>query len=165
MLFRSEAAVRNHVVQKRLYELNSAGALEVDLAAAEVVKNQAREDAIKATVGKCVIVAPFSGRVADQKLRDQQFAQAGQPILDILEDENLELEFLIPSAWLTWMKKDHWVNIAIDETGRRYRARVTGIGARIEPISQSVKVIAEVSGRHPELIAGMSGSVTVDPPQ
>jgi len=84
---------------------------------------------------------------------------------DILEDENLELEFLIPSAWLTWMKKDHWVNIAIDETGRRYRARVTGIGARIEPISQSVKVIAEVSGRHPELIAGMSGSVTVDPPQ
>jgi membrane fusion protein (multidrug efflux system) len=159
------AAERNYSVQKRLFELASGGGLEADLAAAELAKGVAKQSAMKAIVSKCVIVAPFAGRVAEQKMRDQQFAQAGQPILDILDDSSLEVEFLVPSAWLAWLRPGRGAGVRIDETGRSYRMRVVSIAPRVEPISQSVKIIADIDGRFPELIAGMSGTVTVDPPK
>ena len=30
-------------------------------------------------------------------------AQPGQALLDILDDSALELEFLVPSRWLSWL--------------------------------------------------------------
>ena len=54
-------------------------------------------------LGKCQISAPYAGRIAEQKIREQQYAQAGQPLLDIIDDSVLELEFLVPSRWLSWL--------------------------------------------------------------
>jgi len=76
----------------------------------------------------------------------------------------LELEFLVPSAWLVWLRNGQTFEVEIDETGKRYPARFERIGARIDPVSQSVKVAAAIDGRFPELIAGMSGRVMVNAP-
>jgi hypothetical protein len=45
----------------------------------------------------------------------------------------------------------------------RFRA-LTRVGARIDPISQSVKVTGAIGGHFPELTAGMSGRVLLTPP-
>ena len=39
------------------------------------------------------------------------------------------------------------------------------IGARVDPVSQSVKVAAAIHGKFPELMAGMSGKVLLNPPE
>jgi hypothetical protein len=54
--------------------------------------------------------------------------------------------------------------VQIDETRKTYPAKFIRIGARVDPVSQSVKVAAAISGRFPELMAGMSGKVLVSPP-
>jgi hypothetical protein len=41
---------------------------------------------------------------------------------------------------------------------------VQPIGARVDPVSQSIKISAIIDGRFPELIAGMSGKVLMAPP-
>jgi multidrug efflux pump subunit AcrA (membrane-fusion protein) len=112
---------------------------------------------------KCQIAAPFSGRVAEQKAREQQYVQPGQPLLDIIDDSVLELEFLVPSVWLSWLKVGGALRVQIDETRKTYPAKFIRIGARVDPVSQSVKVVAAISGRFPELMAGMSGKVQVAP--
>jgi multidrug resistance efflux pump len=117
-----------------------------------------------AVLGKCSIAAPFSGRVAEQKLREQQFAQAGQAILDIIDDSVLELEFLVPSRWLVWMKPGSGFQVRIDETGKSYPARIQRLGARVDPVSQSIKVNAVIDGKFTDLMAGMSGKVQMAPP-
>lgn len=159
-----EAAQQVHQANRRLAELNSVGQLELAQSQAAVKKAAAEVGAQQAVLGKCSIVAPFAGRVAEQKVREQQFVQPGQPLLDILDDSALELEFLVPSAWLAWLKKEQVFEVHIDETGRAYPARFTRIGARVDPVSQSVKVAAAIDGRFPELVAGMSGRVSVTPP-
>ena len=113
---------------------------------------------------KCVIAAPFSGRVAEQKAREQQYVQPGQPLLEIIDDSVLELEFIVPSRWLAWLKPGHVFRVAIDETGKSFPAKVQRIGARVDPVSQSVKLVAAIDGKFPELMAGMSGRVTMIPP-
>ena len=149
----------------RLEELNSVGQLELDLSKSAVNKAKADVNANKAVMTKCQVLAPFAGRVAEQKVREQQFVQPGQAMLDILDDSVLELEFLVPSAWLRWIKIGGGFEVQIDETRKTYPARFTRFGARVDPVSQSIKVAAAISGRFPELMAGMSGKVLLTPPE
>lgn len=157
-------AEKNWAANKRLAELNSVGRVELDLSEAEVQKNQAELAAMSTMMAKCSITAPFSGRVAEQKAREQQYIQPGQAILDIIDDSVLELEFLVPSKWLAWMKVGHVFQVGIDETRKSYPAKVQRIAARVDPVSQSVRLVATISGRYPELIAGMSGRVSIVAP-
>lgn len=149
---------------QRLAELNSIGKLDLDLSRSAVGKARAEVGANQAVLGKCAISAPFAGRIAEQKVREQQFVQPGQTLLDIIDDSVLELEFLVPSRWLSWLHVGSVFQVQIDETRKSYPAKFTRIGARIDPVSQSVKVAAAIDGRFPELIAGMSGRVQVTPP-
>lgn len=156
-------ADRTWTANKRLAELNSVGRMELDLSEAEVLKNRAEVSSVAVALSKCAIAAPFSGRVSEQKVREQQFVQPGQPLLEIIDDSVLELEFIVPSRWLTWIKPGHVFQVAIDEVGKSYPARVQRIGARVDPVSQSIKLVASIQGSFPELIAGMSGRVTMAP--
>jgi membrane fusion protein (multidrug efflux system) len=148
----------------RLQELNSVGQLELDLSQSATRKAKAEVGASQVVLAKCQVLAPFSGRVAEQKVREQQFVQAGQPMLDILDDSVLELEFLVPSVWLRWLKPGRAFNVQIDETRKTYPVRLSRIGARVDPVSQSVRVAASVNGKFSELMAGMSGKVLLSPP-
>ena len=157
-------AQQTHKTNERLAELNSVGQLELDLSKAALGKAKAEVGANQAVLSKCSIAAPYSGRVAEQKVREQQYVQPGQALLDILDDSVLELEFLVPSAWLGWLRVGSGFQVEIDETRKTYPAKFIRIGARVDPVSQSVKVAAAIDGRFPELIAGMSGRVRVTPP-
>jgi len=150
---------------KRLAELNSIGKVELDTSAAQVDKAKAELAYVDATLAKCNVVAPFNGRVAEQKAREQQFVQAGQALLDILDDSALELEFIVPSRWLSWLKAGYPFKVSIDETGQTYPARIVRIGARVDAVSQSVKAAAVIDGKFKDLMAGMSGRLLLAPPQ
>lgn len=154
-------AERSLQANLELEKLNSVGQLELDLSRNAVQRAKAEVGLHRAMLGKCSVHAPYAGRIAEQKVREQQFVQAGQPLLDLIDDSVLELEFIVPSRWLSWLKTGERFSIAIDETGRSYPARFTRIGARIDPVSQSIKVGAAIEGRHPELLAGMSGRVEI----
>jgi membrane fusion protein (multidrug efflux system) len=149
---------------QRLAELNSVGQLELDLSRSSVEKARAEVSANQAVLGKCSIAAPFSGRIAEKKVHEQQYVQTGQALLDIIDDSILELEFLVPSRWLSWLRVGGSFQVQIDETQKNYQAKFIRIGARVDPVSQSIKVVAAIDGKFPELIAGMSGRVQITPP-
>lgn len=148
----------------RLAELNSVGKVELDVSEAEVIKAKAEVASNAAVMSKCALIAPFAGRVAEQKVREQQYVQPGQALLDIIDDSTLELEFIVPSKWLAWLKPGYGFQVAIDETGKTYPAKVQRIGARVDPVSQSIKLSAAIDGKFGDLIAGMSGRATLAPP-
>jgi RND family efflux transporter MFP subunit len=149
---------------KQLMELNSIGKVELDVSEADVQKNQAEVASMSAMLHKCNIHAPFSGIVSEQKARDQQYVQPGQALLEIIDDSALELEFIAPSKWLSWLKPGHPFDIAIDETGKSYPAKVLRLGGKVDPVSQSIKVVAVINGKFPDLLTGMSGRANISPP-
>lgn len=159
-----DATEQTFKTNQRLLELNSVGQLEVDLSKSAQDRAKAELGVSQAVLAKCAIAAPFSGRLAEQKVREQQYVQPGQPLLDIIDDSVLELEFLVPSRWLSWLRLGGAFQVQIDETQKSYPAKFIRIGARVDPVSQSVKVAAAINGKFPELIAGMSGRVQISPP-
>jgi RND family efflux transporter MFP subunit len=144
-----------------LASLNSVGQLELDLSRSAMGRAKAEVGGNLAVLAKCDVISPFSGRIAEQRVREQQYVQPGQALLDIIDDGALELEFLVPSRWLTWIKAGRAFKISIDETRKSYPAKFIRIGARVDPVNQSVKVAAAIEGSFPELIAGMSGRIAL----
>lgn len=149
---------------KRLFELNSIGKLELETSEGEVQKAQAEVVSNQAVTSKCSVAAPFTGRVAEQKVREQQYVQPGQALLEIFDDSALELEFLIPSKWMAWVRVGTAFQVRIEETAKTYPAKVLRLGAKVDPVSQSVKLTAVIDGKFADLIAGMSGRVLMNPP-
>ena len=68
-------------------------------------------------------------------------------LLSLLDDSLLEIELILPSKSLAWLKVGTPFEYAVDETGLRYPAAVQDIGANVDPASQTVKVKRPVS--HP----------------
>lgn len=159
-----EAADQAFNAHRRLEQRNAIDKAELDVAAAAVSKARADVEAHAVVLSKCTINAPFSGRVAGQNVREQQYVQAGQPLLDILDDSVLEMEFVVPSRWLTWLKTGAAFDVRIDETGKTYPAKIQRIGARVDPVTQSVKLVAAIEGKFPDLISGMRGRFSLHAP-
>lgn len=157
-------AEKTYTIDQRLVALKSMGQLELDVAGAEVQKAKADVAASEAVMSKCTIAAPFAGVTAEQKVHEFQYTTPGQALLDILDDHGLEIELIAPSRWLSWLKPGYLFNIHIDETDKTYPARITRLGGRVDPISQSIKIIGELTTDAPELMAGMSGRAMIVAP-
>lgn len=142
---------------QRLAELNSVGKLEADQAQAKARETAADVQMVQSTLSKCRIAAPFSGRVVERLASDHQFVNAGTPLLSLVDTSAIEVRLIVPSRWLAWLKPGAAFQIRLDDLEKTVGAKVTRIGARIDPVSQSVGLVAVVTGSTAGLLPGMSG--------
>lgn len=157
-------AVQNTLsANQRLADFNAVGKVELKNSEVEVVKAKADIDYLQAMLEKCRIQAPFDGIAGEQVAREQQYVQPGQSLLEILDDGELELEFIVPTRWLLWLKPGHDFSVRIDDTKKTYPVKLQRIAPRADPVSQSVRAVAVLDGQYPELIAGMSGEILLEP--
>jgi membrane fusion protein, multidrug efflux system len=152
-----EAAAALVQSNQRLAELNSIGKFEVEQAQAKLKEAQAEAVTARTVVSRCSIAAPFNGRVAKRHVAAHQYVSPGTPLLDILETGQLEVQMIVPSRWLAWLKPGASFSVEVEELGRSFPAKVRRLGAQIDPVSQTVPVIGVIDGAHAELLPGMSG--------
>ncbi len=142
---------------RRLAELNSIGKFEVEQAQARLKEAQAEAATARTVVSRCSIAAPFNGRVGKRHAAAHQYVSPGTPLLDILDSGQLEVQMIVPSRWLAWLKPDAPFTVEVEELGRSFPAKVRRLGAQIDPVSQTVPVVGVMDSGHPELLPGMSG--------
>lgn len=158
-------AKRNFETNKKLLALGSVGRIEYENSYSEYLKTKAENDELATVLARCNILAPYSGLIVEQKVRAQQYVQAGQPLLDILDKSSMELEFVAPSIWSPWLTEGYKFEIKLDETGKTYPAKITRVNGKIDPVSQTIKVAAVIDGEFKEIAPGMSGVLTITPPE
>lgn len=152
-------------VKLRLQGMKQATDTEVALAASAVDRARAQSSVYKAQLDHCSVAAPFSGRVVKLHVRPFQGVVAGQPLMDLVGDGPLKIRMNVPSLWLQWLKKGSLFEVAIEETGKRYKAQVHAINARVDPVSQTIEIEGRLTTRPAELLAGMSGNAYFDAPE
>ena len=143
--------------KKRLQELEAAGDMEVSLAAAAVDKAKGAIALSRTQVDKCVVIAPFSGRVAKLHVKPYQGVNIGAPLVELVSNGPPKLRLNVPSMLLRQLRVGASFEVDIDETGKTYTARVTAINARVDAVAQTIEIEARFDGRASGLLAGMSG--------
>lgn len=151
-------ARETHEAKLRLQGMGSAGELEVTLAAAAVEKAKSQVRLYETQLAFCVVAAPYAGRVVRLKAKSFESVALGAPLIEIINAGSLKAQLHVPSNWLAWLKPGTRFDIAIDETGKRYAARVRQINGRVDAISQTVELDARFDGRYGDLVPGMSGT-------
>jgi RND family efflux transporter MFP subunit len=150
--------------QERLAQLEAGSQTDLALARNAVERLQAELKIMETQVTKCTVTAPFNGVVGEHLQQNHQFVQPGQALMVVLDDGGFEIEFLAPSTWLRRIAPGDAVFILVDELGLNMKAQVLRTGTRVDPVSQSVKVVAQVINPPPQLKAGMSGRVAIARP-
>lgn len=148
---------------RQLQRTNAIGELDVALARAEVQRTAAAVAEAEVAVQRCEIVAPYDGRVVETFVNAHEVASPGVELLAIVSRGALEATLLVPSSWLVWLEEGTGFRFTVDETGATLDGRVAVLGARVDPVSQTVpvRVVLDVD---PEgdagaaLVPGMSGT-------
>ena len=135
------------------------GTNEVAVSKANLGKASAEAQAIRAGTGQCSIVAPFAGTVVERIAHPHDVAAPGQPLMKIQGTGALEVELIVPSKWLTWLKPGTPFTFQLEETGGSVSGTVSRLGAAVDPVSKTMRVTGGIvaSGT---VLPGMSGTAS-----
>lgn len=146
----------------QLAEHHAVGRLELEISNADADKAVAAVKAAKVNVNGCIVRAPFPGRVVKTIVNEHENVFPNDQLISLLDDSLLEIELILPSRSLTWLRVGTPFEYAVDETGRRYAAVVQDIGANVDPASQTVKVKGLFRVQPHHVLAGMSGTASFE---
>ena len=162
----AEALAREAVFKNNqdLSKFNAVGSLELELSKSQYEKARADLNVLTVRNWDCVIKAPWTGRVTEVKAHTLEVVEPGREIMKILDDSSLEIEMIVPSKWLAWLQPGMNFPIIIDETGKSYESYISRIGARVDPVSQTLRIFASFKNNVPDVLAGMSGKAVLNFP-
>jgi len=148
--------------KQRLHKYNAVGKNEVDLAAANADQAAAQAEVHAVQTDFCAFTAPFDGRVVELNVRPFEYPPSDQPLIVVIDDTELEMEVVVPSNWLSWLKPGQEFDVEIEDIGIKTRGIVRQIGAEVDPVSRTVRVVAAFPEQPQAVLAGMSGNVLFD---
>jgi len=160
-----EAAKSKLAVNNKLASYKNISLLEVTLAKSEVAIQKAELNKIQATLANCTIKAPFSGIVSNKIAQAHQYVKEGEPLLELVDTRSLEVEMVIPSKRLITLPKGTVFSLQLDETKNPIKAKIDRNMGTIDPVSQTIRVIAKLINPPKSLLPGMSGEIKFTTPK
>jgi membrane fusion protein, multidrug efflux system len=146
-----------------LVRTQSVGKNDLEVSEARLMKARAEADALRSQLDQCVVIAPFRGRVLDLNLQVHEATQPGKPFIALIAHERLELELIVPSHWLQRSAVGTAFSFHVDEVRRAVPATVARTSPAVDPISQTIKIIAVFANTDGAILPGMSGTATFKP--
>lgn len=159
------AARASHESQLRLQSYDATGSLAVAQAQFEMEKVEAESRVAQARRAACTIEAPFDGRVVEKMANAFEVAQPNQALIRIVNDARLEMVMMIASSRLAaWADGTRFL-VRVDESAEVLHARVLQSTGAIDPVSQSARLIAELTEPGKSVVPGMSGTAFLEQPE
>lgn len=144
---------------KRSRDLFSSKALSVsqlDLIEATLKGNQARLDVAKARLDDTIIRASFDGNTGFRRVSIGSLVSPGTVITTLDDTSTIKLDFTVPETYLYVLNKGLPVTAeTAGLPGRTFSGEVAQIDSRIDPVSRSIAVRAELPNPKGELRPGM----------
>lgn len=127
---------------------------EARVSVAEAARNHAREDA-----EKLVVPAPIDGWISRILMHDGDRPALGDPLLNIVNTDTLELAATIPSESLARVRVGTQIRFRTDAfPGEAFTGRVDRIGATTEPGTRQIMVYARIPNPGHRLVGGLFAS-------
>ena len=144
---------------EQMLQMRSIGKYELELSISEYEKAKSELRIAELNVERCKIKAPFDGAVEEVVVNTFETIQPQVELMKIIQTDILELEMVVSSEWISWLTIGHPIKVYIDEIQKEFNASVSGIGANVDPVSQTIQLKGTITDASPALLPGMSGRV------
>ena len=149
---------------ERLFKNDLQSELEVQKSRFDYEVALEREQSAKVSRGYaalllqfCVIQAPFDGIVEKFLTREFEMVRSGQPVLSIIDDNQLLAVMNLPSVSLTKVKIGLPVTVRITENNKTVTGRIHEISPRADHRSETFEIKVLIDNQSHVFKAGMSG--------
>jgi membrane fusion protein, multidrug efflux system len=143
---------------KVLRQSQALGRNELDISEVRLQKAAAEVEALRVRLDQCALKAPFDGRVSELGIHELETPQQGKPYIGIIADGELEIDLIVPAAWLLDVSVNTHLKFSVDESRTIHDIAVKRLGASIDPLSQTAKITAAFVGTPSGVMPGMSGT-------
>lgn len=131
-------------IKQQFIAMHSINTLEIDFAHAEWQEAKANVRVAKAILDRCMIYAPVTGKIVKLLVKPRQFVRVGQPLLEIVEERNQEVELLVPAREMQHIFVGKHYKVNQSQIVKPYDIEITHLGGRVDPVSQTVKMYGHV---------------------
>jgi membrane fusion protein (multidrug efflux system) len=135
---------------------------DLELAEAGLKADQARVSAAKARLDDTVIRASFRGRTGFRHVSIGSFVSPGTVITTLDDTSVIKLDFTVPETFLFVVRRG--LPITASATGlpdRKFTGEVTNLDSRVDPVTRSITVRAELPNPDGLLRQGMFMTVAL----
>ncbi len=147
---------------QKLREENTVSEAELDSASAAVKQLKANADAIRATIEKKTIRAPFAGQLGIRQINLGQYLEAGKPIVSLQSLSPVYAHFSLPQQHLAVLKNGMQVRLTTDAyAGREFEGVLTAMNPDLDASTRSVSLQATFQNPDQALRPGMFARVEV----
>lgn len=159
------ALVDSESQYNRSRELVASQALsraQLDQIEATLKANRARVEAAQARLADTVIRASFDGRTGFRRVSVGSFVSPGSVITTLDDTSRIKLDFTVPETYLFVLRRG--LPIAASTSGlpgRVFKGEVTNLDSRVDPVTRSIAVRAELTNPDGVLRAGMFMTVSL----
>jgi membrane fusion protein (multidrug efflux system) len=151
---------------KKLRADSTVSQSELDTSEATLKQNQANADAIRATIAKKNIPAPFSGKLGIRLVNLGESLGVGQSIVSLQSLSPLFVDFSLPQQDLAQLSTGLKVTAVSDAyPGQIFEGELTVISPDLDAVTRSVRLRAKFDNADEHLRAGMFVRVSVILPE
>ncbi len=157
-----ELARLNVERERNLHKEKMVSQAELDVAEATLKQNQANADAIRATIEKKTIRAPFAGRLGIRLINLGQYLDTGKPIVSLQSLSPIYSDFSLPQQELARLKTGMRVRVTTDAyPGRQFEGTLTAINPDLDQTTRSIGLQATFENSDQSLRPGMYSRIEV----
>ena len=151
-----ELAKLNFERMSKLRADNMVSQSDLDTAEATMKQNQANADAIRTTIEKKTIRAPFAGRLGIRQVNLGQYLDVGKPIVSLQSLSPVFADFSLPQQELSRLNTGMSVRLYVDAFPERtFEGTLTTINPDLDPATRSIGLQATIQHSDQVLRPGM----------
>lgn len=141
---------------------NTVSQSELDQAATDLKQKQANADAIRATIAKKIICAPFAGKLGIRQINKGEYLEAGKFIVSLQALAPVYADFSLPQQELGRLKPGLTVRVTSDTyPGKQFLATLTAINPELDAATRSIRLQATYANQEELLRPGMFARIEV----
>jgi membrane fusion protein, multidrug efflux system len=135
---------------------------ELDTADSRNKQAVASAEALRATIAKKPLTAPFSGRTGIRQVNVGQFVDAGKPVVSLQSMDPIYADFFLPQQRLSDLATGLKTRVDTDSCpGRSFEGTLSAINAVVDEATRNIRLQATMPNPDELLRPGMFARVTV----
>lgn len=137
---------------------------EVDAAKAQLNQAVADVAALKATIERKHVRAPFDGRIGIRLVNLGQFVARGRALVPLQKLDPIYVNFSIPQRQLGALSIGQKIGMSVDAFPKPFEGKIAAINSEVDAATRNVSVQALLANPNEQLRAGMFVQVEVELP-
>lgn len=159
---REELARVNYARAEKLFKSSAMPASSFDTAKSELKQAEGNASAIRATIERKTITAPFNGRAGIRMVNLGEYVSQGQAIVPLYMIDPLYLKLSVPQQQLDRISVGQTVKFAVDAyPGELFEGKINAINPQLDTATRNVEVQATVPNPTEKLRPGMFAKVSI----